>query len=248
MNGKTIGDIGEATVLLNFLKYNAEVFLPYGENTKIDLLAYFNNKINKIQVKTTSNLVGNNSYKVRLRNSSLRSDGHVVYTGYEENEVDYFAIYCLQRPEPILIPYELVKNKTDIRICFDNVENSSKSFIEDNYLFSTVFTGQSVYQEIKQKDEKKKHYCKDCGIEIAQGSIRCRKCAINKRIKTKNIQLEKTISREDLKNKIRTQSFLSIGKEFDVSDNAIRKWCQKYDLPNTKKDILSYSDEEWEQI
>ena len=27
---------------------------------------------------------------------------------------------------------------------------------------------------------------------------------------------------------------------FNVSDNAVRKWCKKYDLPYTKKCILSY--------
>lgn len=48
MNGKNIGDIGEAVVLTEFLKYGIEVFLPYGENTKIDMIAKFNNKLNKI--------------------------------------------------------------------------------------------------------------------------------------------------------------------------------------------------------
>lgn len=56
------------------------------------------------------------------------------------------------------------------------------------------------------------------------------------------------ITREELKKKIRTQSFLSIGKEFNISDNAIRKWCDKFNLPRTKKEIKSYSDKEWDLI
>jgi len=47
---------------------------------------------------------------------------------------------------------------------------------------------------------------------------------------------------------IRTESFLSIGKRFEVSDNAIRKWCVRYNLPKTKKEILNFSDEEWKLI
>lgn len=61
-------------------------------------------------------------------------------------------------------------------------------------------------------------------------------------------KLNKDISREELKQMIRTMSFLAIGKELGVSDNAIRKWCKKYNLPYKKKDIKSYSDEEWGQL
>lgn len=44
---------------------------------------------------------------------------------------------------------------------------------------------------------------------------------------------------------IRSQSFLSIGSKYNISDNAVRKWCKQYNLPSTKKEINSYSDEEW---
>ena len=52
-------------------------------------------------------------------------------------------------------------------------------------------------------------------------------------------------SKEELKKLIRMLSFVQIGKQFKVSDNAVRKWCIKYSLPNTKKEINSYSDEKW---
>ena len=44
---------------------------------------------------------------------------------------------------------------------------------------------------------------------------------------------------------IRTLPFTQIGTKYGVTDNAIRKWCDKYELPRTKKEIVSYSDEEW---
>ena len=56
------------------------------------------------------------------------------------------------------------------------------------------------------------------------------------------------VTREELKQLIRTQTFVSIGQQFNMSDNAIRKWCIKYNLPSKKKDISPYSDEEWEKI
>lgn len=47
---------------------------------------------------------------------------------------------------------------------------------------------------------------------------------------------------------IRTEPFTSIGKRFGVSDNAIRNWCDSYNLPRTKMEIKKYTDEEWENI
>lgn len=56
------------------------------------------------------------------------------------------------------------------------------------------------------------------------------------------------VDRSELKRLIRNQSFLSIAKKYNVSDNAIRIWCKKYNLPNTKKEIKNISDEIWENI
>ena len=83
-------------------------------------------------------------------------------------------------------------------------------------------------------------YCIDCGIKISDTATRCNKC------EGKHRCIELPISRDELKAKIRHQSFVQIGKDFNVTDNAIRKWCIKYNLPKTKKEINSYSDEEWE--
>ena len=47
---------------------------------------------------------------------------------------------------------------------------------------------------------------------------------------------------------IRTMPFTQIGKYFSVSDSAVRKWCDKYKLPRTKKEINLYTDEEWTQL
>lgn len=44
-------------------------------------------------------------------------------------------------------------------------------------------------------------------------------------------------SKEELKELIQTYSFLSLGRMFGVSDNAIRKWCKDYNLPYRKKDL-----------
>lgn len=66
--------------------------------------------------------------------------------------------------------------------------------------------------------------------------------------KTPKRKVENRPSREELKDIIRTSPFTSIGKKYNVSDNAIRKWCDSYGLPRKKSIINSYSDKEWEAI
>ena len=93
--------------------------------------------------------------------------------------------------------------------------------------------------------QKQKFYCIDCGKEISRNSTRCSLCEA----KNKIIPLEEMlVTREELKDMIRTISFTEIGRKLGYSDNTIRKWCTKFNLPRTKKEINSYSDEEWNLI
>lgn len=96
-----------------------------------------------------------------------------------------------------------------------------------------------------QKKRKKHYYCIDCGKEISKGSLRCSKC----NNKFKIITEEKIpIERKDLKQLVYTTSFTKIGKQFEVSDNTIRKWCEKLNIPFKKKEISKYTKEEWLNI
>ena len=35
-------------------------------------------------------------------------------------------------------------------------------------------------------------------------------------------------------------SFVGVGKKYGVSDNALKKWCKHYNIPENKKDLIEY--------
>lgn len=101
---------------------------------------------------------------------------------------------------------------------------------------------EKISKEIFDIKHRKLFYCKNCGKLISRGSQYCPECY---HILTRKVERP---SREELKYLIREMPFTTIGKQFNVSDNAIRKWCLKYNLPNKKRDIEKYTDEEWLKI
>ena len=70
---------------------------------------------------------------------------------------------------------------------------------------------------------------------------RCISCAA----KLQPRVVENRPNREELKEMIRTMPFTAIGKKYGVTDNAIRKWCDSYNLPRKSSEIKKYSEEEW---
>lgn len=82
---------------------------------------------------------------------------------------------------------------------------------------------------------KKEYFCIDCGIEISQpGVLRCNKCRgiYQRKVKRPNKEvLFQLLSKNE-------GNFTKIGRQFDVTDNTVRKWCKAYGLPYHSKDYI----------
>lgn len=81
------------------------------------------------------------------------------------------------------------------------------------------------------KTDKKK-YCIDCGKEISLSAERCTECALKARRVVD--RPEKDLLKDILFNN--KGNFTLTGKQFNVTDNTIRKWCKGYGLPYHSSD------------
>lgn len=140
-------------------------------------------------------------------------------------------------------------NKDDLLIIYDLLLNSSKTQKEIAEQFNV---GQDVISTINHgksrrldgynyplRNNRNTFYCQDCGKIISKQAIRCEIC---EKIKQRKV---KRPSREELKNLIRTETFVSISKKYGVADKTISKWCEYYNLPSKKKLIKLLTDDQW---
>lgn len=88
--------------------------------------------------------------------------------------------------------------------------------------------------DVDKKDNVNKiiYTCQICGKSVSNKSNICRACYNKQQRKVKDRP-----SKEELLELIKTKSFLEIGRIYNISDNAVRKWCKSYGLPYRKKDI-----------
>lgn len=144
MNSSQLGNIGEARVLSEFLKLGIPCYIPYGDGNTADLIAQFNNKLNRIQVKTTKSL--NNSGAMEW--AVTRQEGfHGNRVQYNVEDIDYFAFYCLETDIVCLVPFDENFPKRTLSIRLDTYEGnrlSTMRFAKDyqisNFISNEVTT------------------------------------------------------------------------------------------------------------
>lgn len=109
MISKEKGNIGEAIILSEFVKRGIQCSLPFGDAARYDLIAEFNGKLNKIQIKYCGQITENNSIVCPCASSTNHTTNKHLTT-YEE-DVDYIACYIVPLDKSILIPIEDIGNK-----------------------------------------------------------------------------------------------------------------------------------------
>ena len=137
-NSKSKGQLGEAKALYEFQKYNIPVCLPWGDNERYDLIAEFDNKFNRIQVKVC-NEEHNGSIYCYCR-SSTNHTTNKNYTTYD-GQIDYFVFVNLTYDIIAIVPFKETEGKQMISLRVKptiNGQTKGIRFFED-FSFSKKF-------------------------------------------------------------------------------------------------------------
>ena len=140
MNSKDKGNIGEAIVLAEFTKRQIQVAIPFGDNARYDLIAEFNGKLNKIQVKYCGQTTENHSFICPCASSTNHTTNKHLST--YENDVDYMAFYLAAIDQILLVPIKKIEGKKTITFRTEPSKNGQRigiNLVED-YLLDKVLS------------------------------------------------------------------------------------------------------------
>lgn len=87
-------------------------------------------------------------------------------------------------------------------------------------------------------------YCKECGLQISSKSTYCKKCYQEIHNKTIKVPRENRPSPLELGRMVKKYGFEKTAEQFNVTSNAVRKWCKNYNIPyHTKELVKWYNDQ-----
>jgi hypothetical protein len=109
-NPKEIGDRSLLMVVAVLKAHGLEVYLPWGENSRVDLITWDGRELRKVQCKTG-----------RLRGGCVRFATCSTYLHHPhqkthrrtyEGQIDDFAVYCPELGSVYIVPIEDVPTRT----------------------------------------------------------------------------------------------------------------------------------------
>lgn len=200
--------------------------------------------------------------KYGLENFSFEVIEECTKDKLNEREIYWIKFYDATNPEkgyntsfggqgsitPFKVKEDMLKQIIlDLKFSHLTINDIAKKYSLHSNTITNINQGHCWRQEsedypLRKPLKKELFFCAKCGKEISRSATYCLECyhllqrGLNKP------------TREELKNLIRIKPFTQIGIQYNVTDNAVRKWCDAENLPRTKKEIKSYSDDEWQKI
>lgn len=223
------GQIIELKVQEEMLRYGFDVSIPTYNASRYDLIVDTGKELLRIQVKKALGKI-DNSFTIDCYSSNVSSNSETSKRRYTIEEIDYFA--TVWKDKTYLIPVDETSYQKTLY-------EDSDEYLAQNVLASyTRMSDDDLYNYANSK----KNHCIRCGAPILSSSIYCTEC------KHYTERVVERPNRDELKELVYNFSFAELGKQFGVSDNAIRKWCIKENIPSKRSEIKKYSKEEWDKI
>lgn len=254
-----LGNTNELKCILAFMQLGYHCSIPYGNEARYDFIVDLNGKLLRIQCKNSHNPTSRGEIKTDCITFSTVSatinTKETIKKAYTSEEIDYFATSF--NDKVYVIPVEECSQGTKtLRFSPPNNGNLNYCHAED-YEISKRFEINPEYiqseinyksRDTSKKDEngnsikKNEHVCLKCGKPVAKQDSLCVECA---QLESRKVERP---DRETFKNLIRNKSFCEIGRMYNLSDNAIHKWCKSYGLPSRKSEINKIDQEIWNNL
>lgn len=114
---KQLAKEGELRFAAELLRRGWQIFLPYGEDSPIDLLIEKDGIFKRIQVKATCPIKG----AIHCR---IKSSNNWQVKKYTKKEIDFFGIYDYLNKKGYLIPIEDLEGMTEAIIRLEKTKNN----------------------------------------------------------------------------------------------------------------------------
>jgi hypothetical protein len=121
---KQLAKEGELRFAAEFIRKGWNVFLPYGEDSSVDLLIQKGIDYKRIQIKATRSKQG-------VIFGRLKSSNNWQVKKYSKNEIDYFGIYDAERKKGYLLPIEDVNGMIEITLRLDKTKNNQQKNVRN---------------------------------------------------------------------------------------------------------------------
>ena len=138
---KIKGNIGEAAILFEFVKRQIPVSIPYGDNERYDLIAEFDGKLNKIQIKYCGEETGTDAIICPCASSYNHTAARTNWETYEQDDIDYFCFWIAPDNLPLIVPMSEIGNKKSITFRRSLPKNNQKNIrLMEDFTFDKKFS------------------------------------------------------------------------------------------------------------
>ena len=111
MDRKTKGRLAESKVISHLIENGYEVYIPFSNNSKYDVLALKDGILKRVSTKFTSTQKPSGAWEIELRQISRRKDNAVHIEKFDNTQFDIIAVYIGPKDKVILIEARKAKKR-----------------------------------------------------------------------------------------------------------------------------------------
>jgi protein-arginine kinase activator protein McsA len=232
MNYKSIGELGQNCVIGELSKYGLGISFLLSDNYPFDFIVIAGKKLFKVQVKTSTKNKEEEYVDFNLTSSNWYKG---TTTKYTKDDCDIIICYDLVNHNSFLLAPKDFENRRSFTIRYKKSKNNQSKTVNwyEDYILSAkrikeIFDFDApdlkIYYSYKEKYEL---VCKKCGKTFLSAYKRNSYCGSKCRGE-EHRKVNNRPSKEDLIELIKNNTIVKIGKIYNISDNAVRKWAKNY--------------------